>query len=99
MPNYGWTIPPRVAEAAGAARYSGLEFLARGAQQQAKRERAGQGKAKDLGVAVRMHGSTIAEISRPWQTPLFVIADGEALEVRAARERPPLGFARGALEN
>jgi hypothetical protein len=45
-----------------------LEFLARGAQQQAERERAGQGEAKDRDVAMRMHGPTIAEESGVWQT-------------------------------
>ncbi|MGZ5048951.1 MAG: hypothetical protein ACXWF0_17415, partial [Usitatibacter sp.] len=46
----------------------GLECLARGAQREAQRERAGQGKAKDRGVAVRMHEVTIAETPEGWQT-------------------------------
>src|SRR6202795_4877306 len=41
-----------------------LEYLARGAQQQAQRERAGQGKAKNLDVALRVHAMTIAEIKK-----------------------------------
>src|SRR5260221_14017961 len=66
--NYGWTDPPRVAEAAECCTDCGLEFLARGAQQQAERERAGQGEASDRGVAVHMHEGTISEISGCWQT-------------------------------
>src|SRR5258708_35931009 len=82
---------PALPKRRDAARYSGLEFLARGAQQQAERERAGQGKAKDRGVAVRMHGSTIAEISGAWQTPMFVIPVW-----RRSRPRPPGSVRRSA---
>jgi hypothetical protein len=37
-----------------------MEYLARGAQQQAERERAGEGGAKNRKVAMRVHEFTIA---------------------------------------
>jgi hypothetical protein len=55
LPNCGWTDPPRVAEAAECCTNCGVWYLAREAQREAQRERAGQGEAKEGHVAVRVH--------------------------------------------
>ena len=45
----------------------GVGYLAREAQQQAQRERAGRGKAKAGEVADRVHDQTIARRTADWQ--------------------------------
>ena len=60
MPNTDGLIRPALPERPDTSTNCGVEYLARGAQQQAERERAGRGEAKNREVAMRMHGFTIA---------------------------------------